>query len=63
MQGVPGGHVDGELSTGHPPFKMQPVLLNPCATPLYQNDQHDDKEHAGYNPDNRGTVHVTLPSF
>ena len=36
-------------------------LLDPRATTLNQNDQHDDKQHAGYNPDNRGLVHVDSP--
>jgi hypothetical protein len=42
---------------------MQTGLLNPCATTLNQDDQHDNKKRAGNNPDNRGTVHIdSLPS-
>jgi len=45
----------------HPLFNAEIRLLNPCATPLNQNDQHDDKEHAKNNPNNRNTVHVDSP--
>jgi hypothetical protein len=42
---------------------MQTGLLNPRATTLDQDDQHDNKKHPGNNPDNRGTVHIdSLPS-
>src|SRR5580698_1893643 len=37
---------------------MTSALLDPCATALDQNDQHDHEQHAGSNPDNRGSVHV-----
>jgi len=44
-------------------LSLQTLLLHPCTTTLNQNDQHDDKEHAGYDPDNRGTVHVVESPF
>jgi hypothetical protein len=37
------------------------VLFHLCATPLDQNDQHDDKKHPGDNPDNHGSVHFNSP--
>lgn len=40
---------------------MTSALLHPCATALDQNDQHDHEQHAGNNPDNRGSVHVKSP--
>jgi hypothetical protein len=40
---------------------IQPQLLYPRATALNQNDQHDDKKHAGDNPDNRDTIHFNSP--
>jgi len=56
------GVVHGRVHPQAPPALHAEIrLLNPCATPLNQNDQHDDKEHAGNNPDNRGTVHVDSP--
>ena len=42
---------------------MQLLLLDPSAPALDQNDQHDDKEYTGYNPDNRGGVHLASPFF
>lgn len=44
-------------------LSLQALLLHPRTTTLDQNDQHDDKEHAGYNPDNRGTVHIVESPF
>ena len=44
-----------------PPVK--PVLLDPCAAALDQNDQYDHKQNAGNNPDNRGAVHNEFPLF
>jgi len=41
-------------------ISAQPALLDPCAAALNQNDQHDEKQHAGDNLDNRGTVHFRL---
>ena len=41
-----------------PPCEQTRLLLYPCATPLNQDDQHDNKEHPGYNPDYRVTVHI-----
>jgi hypothetical protein len=39
-------------------------LLHARATPLNQDNQHDDKKHAGNNPDDRGLIHFdSLPSF
>jgi hypothetical protein len=61
---APGGNA-GFLRPRFPPapFK-QTRLLHPCATPLNQDDQHDNKEHTGYDPDNRGSVHIDfLPSW
>src|ERR1017187_1124324 len=40
---------------------VKPVLLDPCAAALNQDDQNDDEEHAGDNLDNRGTVHNNSP--
>jgi hypothetical protein len=37
------------------------MLTNLSTTALNQNDQHDDKEHAGNYPDNRCIVHVSSP--
>ena len=42
---------------------IQSLLLDPSAPALDQNDQHDDKEYTGYNPDNRGGVHLASPFF
>jgi hypothetical protein len=42
---------------------VQAVLLNPCAAALDQDDKHNDKQHAGNNPNNCGTVHVNSPLF
>jgi hypothetical protein len=56
---------DGEkylrLATRHPSDQIR--LLNPSAATLNQNDQHDNEKRPGYNPDNRGCVHIdSLPS-
>ena len=40
-----------------------PLLLNLCAAALNQNYQHDDKENACSNPDNRRCIHHYSPSF
>jgi hypothetical protein len=40
---------------------MKAVLLGSCATALDQDNQHDHEQHAGSNPDKRGTVHVKSP--
>jgi hypothetical protein len=45
------------------PDRMQPVLLDPRATALNQNDQHDHKKNAGNDPDNRGVIHLASPPF
>ena len=50
-----------DASAGSAHRCMSPELLHPCATALDQNDQHDHEQHAGYNPDNRGSVHVKSP--
>jgi hypothetical protein len=42
---------------------MNSALLNPSATALDQYDQHNHKQHAGNNPDYRGSVHVKSPFF
>ena len=45
-----------------PPAPLkQSRLLYPCAAPLDQDYQHDNKKHTGYNPDNRGSVHFVSP--
>lgn len=45
-------------------FERRPSLLYARATPLNQDNQHDDKKQSGYNPDNRGLIHFdSLPSF
>jgi hypothetical protein len=38
------------------------LLLNPSATTLNHNSQHDYKEQTGNNPDDHGTVHID-PTF
>jgi hypothetical protein len=40
-----------------------PILLNPCAAALDQNDQHDDKQSGGNNADEVSTVHGEFLSF
>lgn len=40
---------------------MKKQLLDPRATPLNQNDQHDNKENASNNPDNRSRIHFNSP--
>jgi hypothetical protein len=40
---------------------VKAVLLNPRAAALNENNQHNHKQHAGNNADNRGTVHVRIP--
>ena len=42
-------------------LELNSELLNPRATALNQNDQHDHKQHAGYDPDHCATVHVKSP--
>jgi len=37
------------------------VLLNPSAAALDQDHQHNNKQHARNDPDNRGTVHFEIP--
>jgi hypothetical protein len=39
------------------------VLLDPRAAALNKNDQHDHKQNAGDNPNNRDTVHFDFPFF
>jgi hypothetical protein len=34
--------------------RLNSGLLDPRATALNQNDQHNHEQNAGYNPDNRG---------
>jgi hypothetical protein len=46
-----------------PPADLLAVLLNPCAAALDQDHQHDDKQHARDNADNRGTVHFEISLF
>jgi len=57
--------VQGEAIPGTPPAPLkQDQLLHARATPLNQDNQHDDKKHTGHNPDNRGLIHFdSLPSF
>ena len=57
--------VGGELPRAFPgPFCSKSGLLDACASPLNQDDQHDDKKQAGNNPDNRGLIHFdSLPSL
>jgi len=38
----------------------QPELLDPRATALDQDDQHDHKQSAGYNSNNARSVHVEI---
>jgi len=46
-----------------PPL-IETGLFHPCTAPLNQDHQHDDKKNSGYDPDNRGTVHIdSLPSL
>jgi len=40
---------------------VKPVLLDPCAAALNQNDQDDDKKYAADNLDNRDTAHNNSP--
>jgi len=42
---------------------VNPVLLYPGAAALNQDDQDHNKQNAGDNLDNRGTVHYVSPSF
>jgi hypothetical protein len=42
---------------------VKPLLLDPSAAALNQNDQNDDKQHAANNLDNRGSVHVIKIPF
>jgi len=44
---------------GSPPAK--PVLLDPRAAALDQNDKHDNKQNASNNPNDRDTVHFNCP--
>jgi hypothetical protein len=44
-----------------PPATVHFGLLDPGATALDQNDQHDDKQHAGNDPDNHGCVQGYSP--
>jgi hypothetical protein len=60
---VPDGNAENVRPRIPPAPLKQTWLLNPCATALNQDDQHDNKKHPGSNPDNRGTVHIdSLPS-
>jgi hypothetical protein len=46
------------------PLEPESRLFYARATPLNQDNQHDDKKHSGHNPDNRGLIHFdSLPSF
>ena len=58
QQGCGAGRRSSRNSTAPPGHPAQSVLLDPCAAPLNQNDQDDDKKHAADNPDNHGTVHI-----
>ena len=50
--------------TSPAPFEPESRLLYARATPLNQDNQHDDKKHSGHNPDNRGLIHFdSLPSL
>jgi hypothetical protein len=40
---------------------MKAVLLDARAAALDQDNQHNDKQHTGNNPNNRGTVHCNSP--
>jgi hypothetical protein len=55
----------GEAIPGTPPAPLkQDQLLHARATPLNQDNQHDDKKQSGHNPDNRGLIHFdSLPSL
>jgi hypothetical protein len=47
-----------------PPLCSNIRLLHARATPLNQDNQHDNKKHTGNNPDDRGLIHFdSLPSF
>jgi hypothetical protein len=58
---VQGGDVASCDARLPPALPNRIQLLNPCATPLNKNNQHDDKEHTGYDPDDRRLVHVDSP--
>jgi len=59
----PRGQSSGALERGTRLRRALPArwsataLVNLGAAALDENAEHDDKEHAGDNPDNRGTVH------
>jgi hypothetical protein len=38
--------------------KTLPALLDPCAAALNQNDQHNNRQHTGYNLNNCGRAHI-----
>jgi hypothetical protein len=60
---VPARYTENNLPRPFPAPSKQTRLLNPCAATLNQNDQHDNKKDPGYNPDNRGLIHIdSLPS-
>jgi hypothetical protein len=40
---------------------VQPLLLDPSAAALNQDDQHENKKNAGSNPNNRCCVHRDTP--
>jgi hypothetical protein len=52
---------DSDRFNGAPSQCVNPVLLDPCAAALDQDNQHNQKQHTGNNPDNQGTVHVKSP--
>lgn len=55
---------NGRQQTLEPPATFERSrLLYPCATPLNEDYQHDNKKQRGGCPDDRGSVHIDfLPS-
>jgi hypothetical protein len=52
------GHV-GQMAPPEDPHRLR--LVNARAAALNQNSEHNDKQHAGYDSDNRDTVHTDPP--
>jgi len=49
--------------TRHLGFLSSFELLNPRAATLNENDEHQHKEHASNNPNNRSAIHRESPFF
>jgi hypothetical protein len=50
-----------EQASGHHVFFADNPLLDARAAALDQDNQHDDKQHAGNNPDKCCTIHAHSP--